>query len=139
MPFLLGVVFWIQMKYQPKPPASTPEQAQQQKMMQWMTLLFPAFLYGGPSGLNLYILTSTAYGIIESKIIRDHIKQRDAAAAEGRVVIDAEIVTRGKSRALTSTSKPEVAAPSGCIGGFVANMQQKIEQIQKEADKKRKS
>ena len=68
----------------PSPPAVTPEQQQQQKMMQWMTLLFPLFLYSGPSGLNLYILTSTTIGIIESKIIRDHIKQREEAEKAGR-------------------------------------------------------
>ena len=56
----------------------TPEQEQQRKMMKWMSLLFPVMLYSGPSGLTLYILTSTTIGIIESKIIRDHIKQREA-------------------------------------------------------------
>jgi len=63
LPILLAVVFFLQQKYTPKPPATTPEQQQQQKMMQWMSLLFPVFLYNGPSGLNLYILTSTTIGI----------------------------------------------------------------------------
>ena len=71
------------------PATQTPEQEQQRKMMQWMTLLFPIMLYTGPSGLNLYILTSSTLGIIESKVIRDHIKQREEAEKAGKVIIDA--------------------------------------------------
>src|SRR5207253_5332188 len=89
LPIFLGFVFFVQQRLQPKPPATTPEQAQQQKMIQWMSLLFPLFLYNGPSGLNLYILTSTTIGIIESKRIRDHIKQNEEAEKAGRVIIDA--------------------------------------------------
>ena len=84
LPILMGFVFWLQMKYQPKPPRMTQEQEQQQKIMMWMTLLFPLLLYSGPSGLNLYILTSTLIGIIESKRIRDHIKQQEEAEKAGR-------------------------------------------------------
>jgi YidC/Oxa1 family membrane protein insertase len=80
LPIVMGAIFYLQMKFQPKPASITPEQAQQQKMMQWMMpVLFPLMLYSGPSGLNLYILTSTGIGIIESKVIRDHIKQREAS------------------------------------------------------------
>ncbi len=75
LPILMGFGYFFQQKYTPKPPALTPEQASQQKMMQYMTLLFPLFLYNAPSGLNLYILTSGLVGIIENKRIRDHIKQ----------------------------------------------------------------
>jgi YidC/Oxa1 family membrane protein insertase len=89
LPLLMAAVFWLQMKFQPQPAAMTPEQKQQQKMMLWMTvLLFPLMLYTGPSGLNLYILTSTAIGIVESKIVRDHIKQREEAEKAGRVIVD---------------------------------------------------
>ena len=75
---------------QPKPATMTPEQAQQQKMMTVdEPLLFPLMLYTGPSGLNLYILTSTAFGIIESKVIREHIKEREEAEKLGPTIIDA--------------------------------------------------
>src|SRR5207253_5754089 len=97
LPIFLGFVFFVQQRLQPKPPATTPEQAQQQKMMQWMSLLFPLFLYNGPSGLNLYIMTSTTIGIIESKRIRDHIKQSEEAEKAGKVFIDAK-PTRGNKR-----------------------------------------
>ncbi|NBQ16530.1 MAG: hypothetical protein EBU31_18425, partial [Proteobacteria bacterium] len=62
IPVLMGVVFFIQQKYQAPPPTAnmTPEQLQQQKMMKWMMVfLFPIMLYSAPSGLTLYIATST--------------------------------------------------------------------------------
>ncbi|MGN6727258.1 MAG: membrane protein insertase YidC, partial [Tepidisphaeraceae bacterium] len=92
LPILMGVAYFLQQKFTPKPPATTPEQQQQQKMMQWMTLLFPLMLYSSPSGLNLYIFTSTVFGIIESKIVRKHIAEREAAAKTGPLIVDGEVL-----------------------------------------------
>ena len=80
LPLLLGVVFYIQQKYMSPPPsaAMTPEQAQQQKIMKiMMVVMFPVMLYSAPSGLCLYICTSSFVGIIESKYVRAHIKAMD--------------------------------------------------------------
>ncbi len=80
LPILLGVVFYIQQKYMSPPPSAsmTPEQAQQQKIMKiMMVVLFPVMLYSAPSGLTLYICTSSFIGIIESKYVRAHIKAMD--------------------------------------------------------------
>ena len=144
LPILLAVVFFLQQKMQPKPPAMTPEQEQQQKMMQWMTLLFPIFLYGGPSGLNLYILTSTTIGIIESKRIRDHIKQREEAEKEGKVIIDAP-PTRAARRKRDDEEgplgrprgkEPPKPAPTGWLARKLAELGEKAEQIKREAERK---
>jgi YidC/Oxa1 family membrane protein insertase len=145
LPLLLAVVFFVQQKMQPKPPAMTPEQEQQQKIMQWMTLLFPVFLYGGPSGLNLYILTSTTIGIIESKIIRDHIKRREELEKGDRVIIDAP-PTRASKRKRDEdegplgrgrgTPPPKKPAPTGWLGKKLAELQEKAEQIKREAERK---
>src|SRR5205807_10454474 len=90
LPVLMAVTFYIQQKFQPQPVAATPEQAQQQKMMKWMSIfLFPLFLYSQPSGLNLYIFTSTLIGIFESKRIRDHIKEKEDREKAGVVIVDA--------------------------------------------------
>ncbi|HMB95250.1 MAG TPA: YidC/Oxa1 family membrane protein insertase, partial [Tepidisphaeraceae bacterium] len=134
LPILLAGVFFIQTKFQPKPAALTKEQEQQQKMMQWMTLIFPLMLYNGPSGLNLYIFTSTAIGIIESKIIRDHIKQRDEAEKAGRVIVDPgkKFKSSGDGRNLPAPQ----SKPSGLMG-WVAQLQERAEQIRKAADKKK--
>ncbi|HMN97264.1 MAG TPA: membrane protein insertase YidC [Phycisphaerales bacterium] len=81
LPVLMGVVFWFQQKYMTPPPTVklTPEQQQQQAIMKWMmVVLFPVMLYAAPSGLTLYILTSSLIGIVEGKQIRRHIAKMDA-------------------------------------------------------------
>ncbi|MBT6270193.1 MAG: membrane protein insertase YidC [Phycisphaerae bacterium] len=77
LPILMGAIFFIQQKYMsPQSMATSPEQASQQKIMRiMMVVLFPMMLYSAPSGLTLYILTSSSVGIIESKRIRKHIDQ----------------------------------------------------------------
>jgi YidC/Oxa1 family membrane protein insertase len=80
IPLLMAVVFWMQQKYMAPPTAGnlTPEQEQQQKIMKWMTvIMFPVMLYTAPSGLTLYIMTSTCVGIIEGKRIRAQIATMD--------------------------------------------------------------
>jgi YidC/Oxa1 family membrane protein insertase len=80
IPILMGVVFWVQQKYMSPPPSPnmTPEQEQQQKMMKWMmVILFPVMLYQAPSGLTLYIATSTLVGIYESKRIKAQVALMD--------------------------------------------------------------
>jgi YidC/Oxa1 family membrane protein insertase len=75
LPLLMGFVFFLQQKYMTPPtPNMTPEQETQQKMMKvMMVVMFPLMLYVAPSGLTLYILTSTCIGIIESKRVKAHI------------------------------------------------------------------
>ncbi len=140
LPVILGVVSWIQAKVmrQQQPPASTPEQAQQQKMMQWMTLMLPIILYNGPAGLNLYIMTSTTFGIIESKIIRKHIKEKEAAEKAGVVIVDNppgdDLPPAGKVR----RKEPEPEKPQGGLAGWITKLQQKAEEMQKDQLKKGK-
>ncbi len=80
LPLLMGVVFFVQQKYMSPPPSpsTTKEQLQQQKIMKiMMVVMFPLMLYSAPSGLTLYIFTSSLIGIIESRYIRAHINQMD--------------------------------------------------------------
>jgi YidC/Oxa1 family membrane protein insertase len=80
LPILMGVIFYIQQKYMSPPPSPTmsQEQLQQQKLMKiMMVVMFPVMLYSAPSGLTLYILTSSCIGILESRYIRSHIKEMD--------------------------------------------------------------
>ncbi|MDB5296415.1 MAG: yidC, partial [Phycisphaerales bacterium] len=136
LPILMSGVFYVQMTIQQRlqPPPATPEAASQQKMMKYMsTFLFPLFLYNGPSGLNLYILTSTLVGIIESKIIRDHIKQREAAEKlAGPAVIDAPVVRAGGKRGGPAAA---AAKPTGLLG-FLQKMQDRVEEVRKDKDQR---
>jgi len=79
IPLLMGVVFYVQQKYMAPPTAQlSPEQAQQQKMMRVMTVvMFPLMLYVAPSGLTLYIMTSTLIGIWESKMVRRQVEEEE--------------------------------------------------------------
>ena len=83
LPILMGAIFFVQQKYMSPPPSPnmTPEQLQQQKIMKvMMVVLFPVMLFQAPSGLTLYILTSSSIGIIEGKRIRKHIDEMDLTA-----------------------------------------------------------
>lgn len=75
LPLLMGVVFFLQQKYMTPPqPNMSPEQEQQQKIMKVaMVVMFPLMMYVAPSGLTLYIMTSTCIGIWESRMVKKHI------------------------------------------------------------------
>jgi YidC/Oxa1 family membrane protein insertase len=80
IPLVMSLVFWLQQKYMAPPNTGnlTPEQEQHQKMMKWMSvILFPIMLYAAPSGLTLYIMTSTCVGIIEGRRVRAQIQRMD--------------------------------------------------------------
>ncbi len=78
MPILMGAMFIINQKLT-APPATTDQAKQQQKIMMFVTILFPFMLYSAPSGLTLYIFASTAAGIIDSLIVKRHIAREEAA------------------------------------------------------------
>ena len=89
LPILMGVVMYLQQKLMPHSQSTAqtnPQVAQQQKMMMiMMPLLFPIMLYKGPSGVNLYILSSISAGVLEQIIIRKHIREKEQAEAQGLV------------------------------------------------------
>ena len=117
IPVLMGVVFFIQQKYQAPPPTAnmTPEQEQQQKMMKWMMVfLFPIMLYGAPSGLTLYIATSTLVGIYESMRVRKEIEKMDFSkpqAAKNNWLSKAYATAMKRAQA-AQQQKPGKQAPS---------------------------
>jgi YidC/Oxa1 family membrane protein insertase len=139
LPVLMAVATYINQRwFTPMPPAATPEQESTQKMTRRMSVIFPLFFYSLPSGLNLYYLTSMTLGILEGKIIRDHIKQREEAEKAGRVFVPTK-PTRGSKR--KSDKEPENNKPKGFWGRIMTAMeqaQQKAEQIRKEQDKRKK-
>jgi YidC/Oxa1 family membrane protein insertase len=89
LPLLLTVAMALQSKYTPQQAATTPEQASQQKMMMYMMpLMMLFFFYTAPSGLTLYIMTSTFAGVAEQIVIRRHIQQKEAEDAAAEVTVD---------------------------------------------------
>ncbi len=116
LPLLLGFVFFVHQKYMTPPPSATmtPEQEQQQKIMKvMMVVMFPVIMYNAPSGLALYFICNSTFGIVESKRIRAH--------AEKHGLFDIKPAKKKSS------------------GGFMAKMQQLAEQKQQDAMAKSKS
>lgn len=77
---VLMIISWVgQQLTMPKP--ADPQQAQTQKMMIFMPIIFGVMFYGMAAGLTLYWLTSTFLGIIEQKIIKWQIRHLEARGA----------------------------------------------------------
>jgi|GEM_PF-555817 len=84
LPVLLGISQLLQTKFMPRgnvgaSSSGNPDQLEQQrKMMMFMSGFFVLILYNAPSGLNLYIMASNLFGIIEQYRIRKHLAEMDA-------------------------------------------------------------
>lgn len=98
LPILMGVVMYLQQKLTgaPKPSETArPEVVQQQKIMMILfPLLFPLMLYNGPSGVNLYIMSSIGIGVVEQYVIRKHLRQQEEEKEKRLVPVTAK--TGGK-------------------------------------------
>ena len=75
LPILYVVLTMVNQKMQPRP--EDPQAASQQKMMGFMMIFFGLIFYGFASGFMLYIMTSAALGIAESKIIKAQLARED--------------------------------------------------------------
>ena len=47
--------------------------------MKFMPFMFPVFLYSAPAGLTLYICCSTLAGIVDSYLVRKHVREQEEA------------------------------------------------------------
>lgn len=119
MPFMLGVLFFVQQKYLTPPQTSatmTPEQELQMKMMKWMTVvMFPLMMYNAPCGLTLYFFMNSTLSIIESKWIKRYMDKHD-------------LLNVDKMREERAKRPP----------GFLARIQQAAEARQKQMEQSRK-
>lgn len=63
-PVLMAVLMYIQQKLTPAPASMDPAQ---QKIMQFLPLIFAVFMLTYPSGLVLYIITNTVLSLVQQK------------------------------------------------------------------------
>lgn len=63
------------------PPPADEQQAQQQKMMKWLPVIFAVILYNYTAALSLYMVLSSAVAILESRIVKGRDAASEAAAA----------------------------------------------------------
>ena len=66
LPILMGVTMWLMQKMQPMSPSMDP---MQQKMMQYMPLIFMVFFLWMPAGIVLYWVVGNIVAITQQKII----------------------------------------------------------------------
>ena len=138
LPVLLAFVMFVQARMT-QPPSLTPDQAKQQRMMQWMSpIMFLLIFYGYPSGLNLYVFASTGIGIIESKIVRDHIKAREEAEKAGRVFVETKPTRASKQGKPVTKEEPKRRGPAAWLSGQWARLLDQAEQVRQEQDRRGK-
>jgi YidC/Oxa1 family membrane protein insertase len=68
-PLMVGLWIW-QQKMMPMP--ADEQAARMQKMMMFMPVMMGVFLYNYAAGLSLYMITQSALGIFETKVIRKY-------------------------------------------------------------------
>jgi YidC/Oxa1 family membrane protein insertase len=68
LPLLYMGLAILQQRQMPKP--LDEQQAQQMKMAKWMMIIFPILLYNYTAALALYMITSSAVAIVESRLVR---------------------------------------------------------------------
>jgi YidC/Oxa1 family membrane protein insertase len=101
LPAILIALMMIQQKMfmPPKADPPDPQMEMQQKMMTYMLVLFGAFFWRLPSGLCLYYICSTTWGIVERKLLPklQHV-QTPSAAGQEKTSDAAERKGRGSDR-----------------------------------------
>ena len=79
LPILMGVSMYLQQRLTPTPVAAGPQAQQQKTMMVFMTIFMALVLYSAPSGLNLYIATSTFLGFFEQRYLKKKMEEARTA------------------------------------------------------------
>ncbi len=77
LPFLCAGLMMAQQQMSPR--SDNPQARQQQKMMMFMPLFLLFVLYTAPSGLMLYFMMSSLFGVIEQKYIKRHLEAESEA------------------------------------------------------------
>jgi YidC/Oxa1 family membrane protein insertase len=70
-PIIMAGLMYVQQKLTPSPASMDPAQ---QKMMQWLPVIFAVFMLTYPSGLVLYIITNTVLSLIQQQWIMKKYK-----------------------------------------------------------------
>lgn len=80
LPFLMGLAMVASTRLMPT--SSAMQNPQQKFMMNAMPVIFCVFCYSMPSGLNLYILTSTLLGIVQNYLV--HVSDAEMGTKKPR-------------------------------------------------------
>jgi YidC/Oxa1 family membrane protein insertase len=123
LPFAVVSLMLVQMKLF-TPPATTPEQEMQQKMMKGMMVFMSFMFYKVPSGLGIYFITSSTWAICERIFLPKMIKVKPPT-------VDEFGDERGKSGG-GGGSGPNGNGSGPKPGGFRDRLRQLVEEAQKD-------
>ncbi|MEN9529405.1 MAG: hypothetical protein RI932_1278 [Pseudomonadota bacterium] len=70
-PVIMAALMYVQQKLTPMPASMDPAQ---QKMMQWLPVIFAVFMLAYPSGLVLYIITNTVLSLVQQQYMMKKYK-----------------------------------------------------------------
>jgi membrane protein insertase Oxa1/YidC/SpoIIIJ len=136
----VGLMLYQQSKMMP--PSTDPQAEQQRMMMKMMMVMMAVFFYKVAAGLSLYFIVSTAWGIIERQLIPkpevkvdDEVKGTDAA---GRAGVKTVNLSKLSPEAQAAVEKARAEKPKGFFGRLRQALQEKMEEIQKQADEQAK-
>jgi YidC/Oxa1 family membrane protein insertase len=115
LPLISVTLIFLQQKLT-MPPPTDEQQEMQQRMMKIMVFMMAIFFYRVPSGLCLYFICSTGWALIERQLISKS-KPKDGD---------------------TPPSEPEEPKAPGFLGRMRAKMQERLENLQKQADEQSK-
>jgi YidC/Oxa1 family membrane protein insertase len=130
MPILaIGLMFWQQLKM--LPPATDDQSRQQRFMMKMMMVLMPIFFYKFASGLALYFIISTLWGLAERKLIPKPVPSVAGGPGSGGA---------GSSGGGPGDpgKGPEPDKPKGFFGRMKEAVREKVEEMKRQADEQSK-
>ena len=112
LPLITVALFYVQQKLF-MPPATTPEQEAQYKMMNVMTLVMGFFFYHVPAGLCVYFIASSLWSITERKLLANtkaaHVGPAEAAQVDREI---AEAVSHKQAPGRLARAKAALADPN---------------------------
>ena len=106
---LVTVALFLVTQKMAMPPAETEQAAMQQKMMKWMTIFMGLLFYKVASGLCLYFIASSLWGIAERKLLPKATPPGAAAGGGGTTARRREQAARGRA---TAANRVRTAAPA---------------------------
>ncbi len=113
------------------PPATDPEQAMQQKMMNYMMLFMGFMFYRVPAGLCVYFIASSLWGITERKMLDINKKAPATGDADGSATDPASGDSGGSGKKFNPKNKPAEEKPKG----FFAKIMEQAETAATQANK----
>jgi len=146
LPLLTVVLFVVQMIIM-MPPPTDDQSRMQRKIMQYMMVFMGFLFFKVPSGLCLYFIVSTVWGLLERRFIPKAKKPDETLAIDDspghwQKPIETKKVSSkkgGKSQAVQTPSKPEGRVAKWWRDVLEkASEQQKLGQQNKSKDKKKK-